>query len=128
MPTCSTIDDLFRVLAAPTRRRILDLLAEHRALTVGELASAFPNLVDSGISKHLMGLRAAGLVHATRRGRYQLYRIEGKAFAAVLAPWLAPYERYWTDALDRLRDLAEGDSRGSDGPITSPNERAVGGE
>ena len=104
----SASDSLFRALAAPTRRRILDLLAEHGQLTVGEIAMEFPDLVASGISKHLMELRAAGLVHATRHGRQQIYRIEGRAFAEALAPWLALYEPYWTDALGRLRDLAEG--------------------
>lgn len=108
MPTSSATDDLFRALAAPTRRRILDLLAEHGELSVGELAAEFPDLVTSGISKHLMELRGAGLVHATREGRKRLYRIEGRTFAEALAPWLARYERYWTDALERLRHLAEG--------------------
>src|SRR5579863_5141597 len=80
----STSDGLFRLLADPTRRRILDLLAERGALTVGELAAEFPDLVASGISKHLMGLRAAGLVTATRRGREQVYRVEAGALADAL--------------------------------------------
>jgi DNA-binding transcriptional ArsR family regulator len=101
-------DELFRVLADPTRRRILDLLAEHGTLTVSQLAGEFPELVASGISKHLMGLRAAGLVTSTRQGRQQLYRIEADALADRLAPWLARYEPYWSAALERLRDLAEG--------------------
>jgi len=42
-----TSDDLFRLLADPTRRRILDLLAEHGSLTVSELAAEFPDLVAS---------------------------------------------------------------------------------
>ena len=96
------------MLADPTRRRILDLLAEHGPLTVGQLAREFPDLVSSGISKHLMALRAAGLVAAARRGRERLYRIDADALAAALAPWLAKYERYWSGALERLRDLAEG--------------------
>jgi DNA-binding transcriptional ArsR family regulator len=82
-------------------------LAERGDLTVGELVAEFPDLVPSGISKHLMGLRASGLVSATRRGRQQLYRINADALADTLAPWLAKYERYWSDALDRLRRLAE---------------------
>jgi DNA-binding transcriptional ArsR family regulator len=94
---------------------MLDLLAEHGELSVGKLAAEFPDLVASGISKHLMELREAGLVHATRQGRQQLYRIEGEAFAGALAPWLARYEPYWTDALERLRRLAEaGDPPGSE--------------
>lgn len=104
----STSDELFRLLADPTRRRILDLLAEHGALTVSELAAEFPDLVASGISKHLMALRAAGLVTATRQGRQQVYRVEADALADLLAPWLAKYEPYWSAALSRLRDLAEG--------------------
>ncbi len=100
-------DALFRILADPTRRVILDLLAERGPLTVGQLAAEFPDLVTSGISKHLMSLRAAGLVSATRRGRQQIYRLESDAFAAALNPWLAKYERYWSTALERLRALAE---------------------
>jgi len=103
----STSDELFRGLADPTRRRILDLLAERGTLTVSELAAEFPDLVASGISKHLMVLRAAGLVSATQQGRQRLYRIDAEALAEALAPWLAKYEPYWSDALDRLRKLAE---------------------
>lgn len=105
MPSRS--DELFRVLADPTRRRILDLLAERGTASVGQLAAEFPDLVASGISKHLMALRAAGLVTATRQGRNRLYRIDAEAFARALAPWLAKYEAYWSAALGRLRDLAE---------------------
>ncbi len=106
MPSAS--DDLFRALADPTRRRILDLLAERGELTVGQLAAEFPDLVASGISKHLMSLRAVGLVTATRHGRQRLYRIHADTLAAALAPWLKRYEPYWAGALERLRDLAEG--------------------
>ena len=103
----SNSDVLFRMLADPTRRLILDLLAERGPLSVSQLASEFPELVASGISKHLMGLRAGGVVSATRRGRQQIYQLEPDALAAGLAPWIAKYEQYWSAALDRLRDLAE---------------------
>ncbi len=65
--------------------------------------------MPSGISKHLMSLRAAGLVRARPRGRERHYQIEADALGDALAPWLATYERYWTGALDRLRVLAEGE-------------------
>lgn len=96
------------MLADPTRRRILDLLAEHGSLTVGQLAERFPDLVASGISKHLMVLRAAGLVVAAKRGRERHYRIEPDVLAAALLPWLTRYAPYWTGAFERLRRLAEG--------------------
>jgi DNA-binding transcriptional ArsR family regulator len=105
--TSSNSDVLFRILADPTRRHILDLLAEGGPLTVSQLAAEFPDLVASGISKHLMGLRAAGLVSAIRRGRQQIYQLEPDALAAALTPWIAKYEQYWSDALERLRGLAE---------------------
>jgi DNA-binding transcriptional ArsR family regulator len=105
MPDSS--ENLFRILGDSTRRHILDLLAERGPLTVGQLAAEFPDLVSSGISKHLMSLRAAGLVSATRRGREQVYQLVPDVLAAGLAPWLAKYERYWSAALERLRDLAQ---------------------
>lgn len=117
MPSDS--DALFRILADPTRRQILDLLAEQGPLTVGELAAEFPRLVTSGISKHLMGLRQASLVSATRRGRQQIYQLEPDALAATLKPWLAKYERYWCAALERLRDLAQ--EGGTDSGHRSPD-------
>jgi DNA-binding transcriptional ArsR family regulator len=103
-------DNLFRMLADPTRRRVLDLLAERGPQTVGQLAAEFPDLVASGISKHLMALRAARLVRATRDGRHQRYCIDAPALSQALVPWLARYERYWSDALVRLRAVAEGRS------------------
>jgi DNA-binding transcriptional ArsR family regulator len=103
-------DTLFKVLADPTRRQILDLLAERGPLNVSQLAAEFPDLVTSGISKHLMGLRAAALVHANREGRQRIYSLDAEAVTGTLAPWLAKYDRYFRAALERLRDLAEEDS------------------
>lgn len=113
-PGPDTTDDLFRTLADSSRRRILDLLADRGPLTVSELAAQFPHLVASGISKHLMALRATGLVTATRQGRNQIYAINAEAMARALAPWLARYETYWADALTRLREVSE--ERGDAGP------------
>jgi len=100
-------DTLFRMLADPTRRHILDLLAERGPLNVTELAADFPDLVASGISKHLMGLRSAGLVQSSRQGRRQIYTLEAAAMKEALTPWLRKYDRFWQNALERLRDLAE---------------------
>lgn len=94
-------------MSDPTRRKMLDLLAQRGSLTVGQLASEFPNLVPSGISKHLMVLRQTGLVIADRIGREKHYRIDANAFSAALTPWLAKYEAYWASALEKLRDLSD---------------------
>jgi DNA-binding transcriptional ArsR family regulator len=100
-------DDPFRASADPTRRRILDLLAERGSMTVGELAAEFPDLVSSGISKHLMALRAAGLVSAAKDGRHQHYRIDAAGFTQAFGSWLVRYEAYRSTSLDRLRALVE---------------------
>jgi DNA-binding transcriptional ArsR family regulator len=117
----SRTDALFRTLADPTRRIILDLLAERGPMVVGQLAAEFPDLVPSGISKHLMSLRAARLVSATRRGRRQVYRLEPDHLVAVLTPWIAKYERYWSTALERLRRCAE--EGGTGGGLNSPRNK-----
>jgi DNA-binding transcriptional ArsR family regulator len=106
-------DTLFKILADPTRRRILDLLAEQGPLNVTELSAEFPDLVASGISKHLMGLRSAGLVHANREGRQQIYSLDVAAMAGPLAAWLKKYDRFWGGALERLRQLAENEAEES---------------
>ncbi len=72
-----------------------------------QLAARFPDLVTSGISKHLMGLKSAALVHATRDGRHQIYSLDAAAMAGRLAPWLKKYDLFWGAALERLRQLAE---------------------
>jgi DNA-binding transcriptional ArsR family regulator len=113
-------DTLFRMLADPTRRHILDLLAERGPLNVTELAADFPDLVASGISKHLMGLRSAGLVQSSRQGRRQIYTLEAAAMKEALTPWLRKYDRFWQDALERLRDLAE--DAAEDQPPTKETE------
>lgn len=96
--------DPFRAIADPTRRSMLDLLAERGSLTVGELAAEFPDLVVSGISKHLMTLRAAGLVTAHKEGRNQRYTIDREGWRRAFAPWVRRYGDYWSDALQRLSD------------------------
>jgi DNA-binding transcriptional ArsR family regulator len=126
MVTPEVVDTLFRMLADPTRRRLLDVLVERGERTVSELAAEFPQLVTSGISKHLMGLRAAGLVHATRQGRQQVYRAEAGVVTSALAPWLAKYEQYWGGALERLRDLTEGSEAGVSGSGPGRSEQGAG--
>lgn len=107
LPASDPSAELFRLLADPTRRRILDVIAEHGEASVTAIAAEFPGLVASGISKHLMALRAAGLVTARNEGRSRLYSLDAATFTAALAPWLARYEPYFDAALGRLARLVE---------------------
>lgn len=67
------MDDLFRAIADPTRRRILELLSD-RERTAGEIADVFP-IAFSSVSRHLSILRAAGLVATRRNGQNIHYRL-----------------------------------------------------
>jgi DNA-binding transcriptional ArsR family regulator len=99
--------DFLRAAADPTRRALLDLLAEQGPLTVGQLAAHFPRLVPSGISKHLMVLRRLGFVHAVKHGRERRYQLDPQAVSEALLPWVSKYERFWDERLERLRVVAE---------------------
>lgn len=99
--------DFFRAAADPTRRALLDLLAEQGPLTVGQLAAHFPRLVPSGISKHLMLLRQLGFVQAIKHGRERRYQLDPQAVGEALRPWVSKYERFWDERLERLRAVAE---------------------
>jgi DNA-binding transcriptional ArsR family regulator/uncharacterized protein YndB with AHSA1/START domain len=96
---------VWRALADPTRRALLDLLRE-RPRTTGELAAAFP-LSRFAVMKHLDALERAGLVVVRRRGRERWNHLNGVPLRAAYERWMRPYADRWADSLLRLRDAAE---------------------
>lgn len=91
--------DVFSAIADPTRRRMLDLLAEGER-AVSDLVAAF-SLTQPSISDHLRVLREVGLVRVRREGRRRLYQLNpGKL--KELADWVATYSRFWDKRLDAL--------------------------
>ena len=86
-------------LADPTRRRIVELLAE-RERSAGELAAQF-RTSRPGVSRHLRVLREQGLVRARGEGRRRLYSLEPRPLEELDA-WLAHYRAFWTNRLDAL--------------------------
>ena len=92
---------VFEALADPTRRRVLELLAE-RELSAGEIAAAF-TVSRPAVSRHLRVLREAGLVRARRDSQRRVYGLEAAPLLEVDA-WLDTYRRFWPDRLDRLED------------------------
>jgi DNA-binding transcriptional ArsR family regulator len=90
---------MFAVLADPTRRRILELLAgEERP--VGELVSEL-SISQPGVSKHLRVMREAGLVTVRSDAQRRVYGVNPGPLRE-LDVWLAPYRRLWNDRLDAL--------------------------
>ena len=89
--------DVFRALADPTRRTILDELTERNGQTLFELCSRLATRHQLGssrqaISQHLDVLEAAGLVETRRQGRSKFHYINTAPLAGVLRRWLDPPE------------------------------------
>ena len=99
--------DVFRALADPTRRALLDRLRSGPA-PVNELALDFDQSRPA-ISKHLRILREARLVDEHRSGRERLYRLEPAPLREV-AGWLDHYRRFWLDGLNNLKHLLESEN------------------
>jgi DNA-binding transcriptional ArsR family regulator len=93
---------VFGALADPTRREILNRLAEGEA-TVAELAAPF-SMSQPAVSKHLKVLEQAGLVSRTRRATARLSRLEAEPLREVTT-WLARYQSFWDQSHERLDEL-----------------------
>ncbi|MFW6063911.1 MAG: ArsR/SmtB family transcription factor, partial [Chloroflexota bacterium] len=100
------LDATFAALANPTRRGLLDRLAQGEA-TVGELAEPF-KMSLAAVSKHLHVLEEAGLVQRRVVGREHHLSLEGAPIADVAA-WLLRYRRFWQESLDALETYLEED-------------------
>lgn len=113
--TSSHLDAVFGALADPTRRAILEQLAQGGA-TVGELAEPF-DVSRPAISKHLRVLERAGLVLRHRDGRVSRCGLDASPMAGASA-WVEQYRVFWEGQLDRLARFLETppDSGGSQSP------------
>ncbi len=89
----------FEALVDPTRRRIVELLAEGER-SAGELAAEFATSRPA-VSRHLRVLREHGLVRSRELGTRRLYSLD-PAPLAELDEWLARYRGFWTNRLDAL--------------------------
>ncbi|MBS0517335.1 MAG: helix-turn-helix transcriptional regulator [Proteobacteria bacterium] len=101
------LDRTFAALADPTRRALLARLDEEPGLSVSELARPFPVSLPA-IMKHLDVLSDAGLIVRTKTGRTVACQLNPAPMEQAMN-WLAHYERYWTEQLDRLAAFLEQD-------------------
>lgn len=102
--TSEQLDRVFAAIADPTRRAILARLARGEA-TVNELVEPFA-LSQPTISKHLKVLEHAGLVSRGREAQYRPVRLNAAPLAGA-AGWLAHYQQFWEESLDRLDDYVK---------------------
>jgi DNA-binding transcriptional ArsR family regulator len=105
----SRVDDVFVALADPSRRFVLERLAEHGSASQTELAGELP-VTRQAVAKHLATLHRAGLVRVERQGRETRYRLEAAPLDDAAA-WLEQVGAAWDE---RLAALARHVSRGRD--------------
>jgi DNA-binding transcriptional ArsR family regulator len=105
------IDDVFRALADPTRRRLLDELFVEDGQTLRALEQRLP-MTRFGVAKHLKVLEEAGLVTTRRRGREKLHFLNPVPIREVHDRWVSKYAEPWASALTGLkRDLEREDPK-----------------
>src|SRR3954465_13510093 len=109
----STLDDAFKALADPSRRRLLDRLNERNGQTLRELCAGL-GMARQSVSKHLAVLEAANLVTTVRRGREKLHHLNAAPINEIAERWLNRYER------DRVHALADLKRALEDTPVSRP--------
>ncbi|MFD8066180.1 ArsR/SmtB family transcription factor [Streptomyces parvulus] len=87
--------DVFKALADPTRRRILDELAERDGQSLFEICARLTakhglNLSRQAVSQHLAVLETAGLVVPRREGRYKFHDLDTQPLERIVTRWLRP--------------------------------------
>ena len=102
------VDAVFRALADPTRRLVLDRLHERGGQTLGELCAGL-GMSRQAVSKHLAVLEAAGLVTTRRRGREKLHDLNAVPIQEIHDRWIGKFERARVQAVTALRAALEED-------------------
>lgn len=100
--TDSTDDLVFKALAAPVRRAMLDVLKDNPQ-TTGELCTRFAALDRCTVMQHLKVLEAADLVIAHKVGRVRWNHLNALPFKAIHDRWIGPYAARAVDGLAALK-------------------------
>jgi len=105
-PILLGVDEVFRALADPTRRQLLDELFRQDGQTLGALEERF-EMTRFGVMKHLKQLEDAGLVVTKRRGREKLHFLNPVPIRLVHDRWVSKYAEIWAAGLSGLKQELE---------------------
>jgi uncharacterized protein YndB with AHSA1/START domain len=100
------MDDVFRALADPSRRALLDALYERDGQSLGALDARLP-MTRFGVMKHLRVLEEAGLVVTRRRGREKLHFLNPVPIRLVHDRWVSKYAEPWVATLSEIKNRLE---------------------
>jgi DNA-binding transcriptional ArsR family regulator len=106
------MDAVFKALADPTRRSLLDELFKRDGQTLSALERGLP-MTRFGVMKHLRVLEEAGLVTTRKQGREKLHFLNPVPIRLVHDRWVSKYAEPWAAALSGLKQDLEGGSDGS---------------
>jgi DNA-binding transcriptional ArsR family regulator len=105
------VDLVFKALAAPERRLLLDLLRARNGQTLGELC-AHLDMTRQAVTKHLKILEGASLVVCIWEGREKLHYLNPVPIHEIGERWIGKYERGSLRALSELKKKLEGEDNG----------------
>jgi len=100
------LDHVWKALADPTRREILDLLRNGPRQTT-QIVDEFPELSRFGVMKHLDVLREAKLVSTRSEGRRRINSLNVAPLRQIVERWISKYEACWANTLLRVKEGAE---------------------
>lgn len=100
-------DAVFRSLADPGRRALLDALRDRDGQTLAELCEVLPDMTRFGVMKHLKVLEQAHLVVADRQGRSKFHHLNPVPIREIHDRWISRYAEPIVVGLLALRDVAE---------------------
>ena len=103
---CRHVDEVFKALADPTRRDLLDALFAEDGQTLSALEARVP-MSRFGVMKHLKVLEEAGLVVARKRGREKLHFLNPVPIRLIHDRWVSKYAEPWVDTLTDLKRQLE---------------------
>ena len=102
------MDAVFKALADPGRRKLLDRLFESSGLTLGQLCERM-GISRQAVSQHLALLEGANLVSTSWRGREKLHFLNPVPIHEIYDRWVKKFERRSLKALDQLKKQLEGE-------------------
>ncbi|MEO8751512.1 MAG: helix-turn-helix transcriptional regulator [Casimicrobiaceae bacterium] len=102
------IDKVFKALADPTRRRLLDLLHRESGQTLSALCADM-DMTRQAVTQHLQQLEEANLVAVVWQGREKLHYLNAVPLHAIYERWIEKFERNRLNALRDLKKRLEGD-------------------
>ena len=103
------MDAVFRALADPSRRLLLDRLYERDGQTLGQLCAAMPDMTRFGVMKHLAVLEEARLITTRKVGREKFHFLNPVPIREIHDRWISKYAEPWAAALVGLKRELEAD-------------------